>query len=58
MNRLTMTHEGQSYNINTLVQMICMSQIAENYNPKILSLNKGLRVWGEKGMTAVNSDSS
>ena len=41
------SNKGNSYDI-TLVQAICMTQIAEAVKGKRVSLNKGLKLWGEK----------
>ena len=41
-----------------MVQYICMAQMAEKQEQKRLSLHKGLKVWGEKGMAAVKAELS
>ena len=46
------SNKGTSYDI-TLVQVICMAQIAEAVKGKRMSLNKGLKLWGAKGWSAV-----
>ena len=56
VKRVAMQHDGKSYDEHTLTQMICMSMIAEKYAPKRLSLNRGLRVWGERGMSSVKGE--
>ena len=57
VERLDPSHAGKSYD-NAMVQMMCMSKIADKKSPKRLSLNRGLRVWGEKGMAAVKAELS
>ena len=58
VKRLAMQHGGKSYDEHTLTQMISMSMIADKHAPKKLSLNKGLRVWGERGMSSVKGELS
>ena len=41
-----------------MVQYVCMAQMAEKQEQKRLSLHKGLKVWGEKGMAAVKAELS
>ena len=55
---LAMEHGGKSFDEYTLTQMSCMSMIAEKYAPKRLSLNRGMRVWGVRGMSSVKGELS
>ena len=48
---------GGSYD-KALVQYICMAQVADKHEQKRLSLHKGLKVWGEKGLAAVKAELS
>ena len=47
----------ESYD-HAMIQYLCMSQMAEKEEQKRLSLHKGLRVWGEKGLAAVKAELS
>ena len=58
VKRLAMQHGEKSYDEHTLTQMICMSMIAEKHASKRSSLNRGLRVWGERGMSSVKGELS
>ena len=51
------SNKGNSYDI-ALVQAICLMQIAEAVKAKRMSLNKGLKLWGEKGWNAVEAELS
>ena len=41
-----------------MMQEICMTQISEAVKGKRLSLNKGLKIWGERGWSAVEAELS
>ena len=58
VKRLDPSHSSRGSYDNTMVQYICMAQMAEKQEQKRLSLHKGLKVWGEKGMAAVKAELS
>ena len=51
------SNKGSTYD-HAMVQAICMTQIAEAVKGKRLSLNRGLRIWGERGWNAVEAELS
>ena len=51
------SNKGSTYYV-PLVQAICMTQIAKAVTGKRMSLNRGLKLWGERGWNAVESELS
>ena len=58
VNRLVPSHSSKGSYDNAMIQYMCMEQVAEKQEQKRLSLNKGLKVWGEKGLAAVKAELS
>ena len=57
VERLDPSGSGQSYD-KALLQYMCMAQIVEQQKQKQMSLNRGLTVWGNKGLQGVKAELS
>ena len=58
VKRMDPSHSVNNSYDHAMIQFICMSQIAEKQEQKRLSLNRGLRVWGDRGIAAVKAELS
>ena len=58
VQKLDPSHNTRGSYDNAMIQYLCMSQVAEKEKQKRLSLHKGLRVWGDKGVAAVKAEPS
>ena len=58
VKRLDPSHRFKESYDNAMIQYMCIAQMAEKQEQKRLSLHKGLKVWGEKGLAAVKAELS